>query len=296
MTATPDPFETPAFEILRPPPRSGPLVFNSPHSGAVYPADFLASSRLDPVTLRRSEDMFVDELFAGVVARGAPMLRARFPRAFLDVNREPYELDPRMFDGRLPDHCNTRSMRVAGGLGTIARVVGEGQEIYARKLRVDEALHRIEALYRPYHRALRTLLEETRSEFGFAVLVDCHSMPSGPHLHADGLKPDIVLGDRYGTSCSRIFIDAADDALHAAGYRVSRNKPYAGGFITEHYGRPAAGIHALQIEVNRSLYMDERRQTRSAAFGRTAGNMLRLADALDAAARSFERTMRSAAE
>lgn len=296
MNATPDPFEKTVFEILRPLRRSGPLVFNSPHSGASYPAHFLASSRLDPVSLRRSEDMFVDELFAGVVTRGAPLLRALFPRAYLDVNREPYELDPKMFDERLPDHCNTRSIRVAGGLGTIARVVGEGQEIYARKLRVEEALQRIDRLYRPYHRALRDLLEETRAEFGFAVLVDCHSMPSGPHLHADGLKPDVVLGDRYGTSCSRIFMDAADEALHAAGYRVSRNKPYAGGFITEHYGRPAAGVHALQIEVNRSLYMDERRQTRSAAFGRTERNMMGVADALAVAARSFSRSMRSAAE
>jgi N-formylglutamate amidohydrolase len=296
MTAKSAPFETDPFEILRPARRLCPLVFNSPHSGSLYPADFLASSRLDPVSLRRSEDMFVDEIFAGVVNRGSPMLRARFPRAYLDVNREPFELDPRMFDGRLPDHCNTRSMRVAGGLGTIARIVGEGQEIYAGKLRVEDALQRIESLYRPYHHALRDLLEETRTEFGFVLLIDCHSMPSGPHLHAEGLKPDVVLGDRYGTSCSRVFVDAAEEALHAAGYRISRNKPYAGGFITEHYGRPPSGIHALQIEINRSLYMDERRQTRSAAFGRTARNMMHLADALGDAARSFSRMMRSAAE
>ncbi len=284
------------FEVLAPARARGPFVFNSPHSGAAYPAEFLAASRLDPMALRRSEDMFVDDLFAGVVERGAPLLRAHFPRAYLDVNREPYELDPRMFDGRLPDHCNTRSMRVAGGLGTIARVVGEGQEIYARRLSVAEALERIERLYRPYHAALRTLLEDTRRRFGFAVLVDCHSMPSGPHLQADGGRADVVIGDRYGTSCAGCFTDAVEDGLRALGYRVSRNKPYAGGFITEHYGHPLAGFHALQLEVNRSLYMDERRQTKSSGFARVAGDLMAMTDDLHAAAAAHARLHRTAAE
>ncbi len=296
MNATTPDSNRNAFEALTPARRASPLVFNSPHSGALYPSDFLAASRLDAVTLRRSEDMFVDELFMGVVERGAPLLRAHFPRAFLDVNREPYELDPRMFDGRLPDHCNTRSMRVAGGLGTIARVVGEGQEIYARRLSVEEALERIEGFYRPYHRALRGLVEDTRRRFGFALLVDCHSMPSGPHLQAEGGRADIVIGDRYGTSCSAAFTDAAEEALHALGYRVARNKPYAGGFITEHYGRPATGFHAFQIEINRALYMDERRQAKHEGFAKVAADLMRAAEALERAAAAHAGLHRTAAE
>jgi len=296
MTATRQDEPRTAFETLAPARRTSPLVFNSPHSGAFYPSDFLAASRLDAVALRRSEDMFVDELFTGVVERGAPLLRAHFPRAFLDVNREPYELDPRMFEGRLPDHCNTRSMRVAGGLGTIARVVGEGQEIYARRLTVEEGLARIETFYGPYHRALRGLVEDTRRRFGFALLVDCHSMPSGPHLQAEGGKADIVIGDRYGTSCASAFTDAAEEALRGLGYRVARNKPYAGGFITEHYGRPATGFHAFQIEINRALYMDERRQTKHEGFAKTAADLMRTAEALESAAAAHAGLHRTAAE
>ena len=143
----------------------GPIVFNSPHSGSVYPRAFLAHAQLDLATLRRSEDSFVDELFAGVVGRGFPLMRAHFPRCYVDVNREPYELDPRMFDGRLPSFANTRSMRVAGGLGTVARVVGDAQEIYDQRIPVDDALRRIEGLYKPYHRALRRLITAPTPRF-----------------------------------------------------------------------------------------------------------------------------------
>src|SRR5712692_9868630 len=168
----------PPFEILEPAEGRGPVVFNSPHSGNVYPRAFLTSSRLDTVTLRRSEDSFVDALVAGVVRHGYPLMRAHFPRCFVDVNREPYELDPRMFEGRLPSFANTRSMRVAGGLGTVARVVGDAQEIYDQRLPVDEALRRIENLYKPYHRTLRKLFSRIHRDFGAAMLIDCHSMPS----------------------------------------------------------------------------------------------------------------------
>src|SRR5919112_2225918 len=212
-----------------------PFVFNVPHAGAVYPASFLASSRLDAVALRRSEDAFVDELFASVMELGAPLMTAHFPRAFLDLNREPYELDQRMFDGRLPSFANTRSMRVAGGLGTIPRIVADGQEIYRGRLTVEEALRRIEWLYKPYHRALRQLLHRTGRSFGHAVLIDCHSMPSTSLRRDDGVKADIVLGDRYGTACATALTDCAEPALRERGYAVVRNKPYAGGFITEHY-------------------------------------------------------------
>src|SRR5512133_4188098 len=156
----------PPFEILEPAEWRGPVVFNSPHSGNVYPHAFLTASRLDVAALRRSEDSFVDELSLGVVREGFPMMRAHFPRCFVDVNREPYELDPRMFDGRLPSFANTRSMRVAGGLGTVARVVGDAHEIYDQRIPVDDALQRIESLYKPYHRALRRLFTGLHREFG----------------------------------------------------------------------------------------------------------------------------------
>src|SRR5215469_15967490 len=168
----------PPFEILEPAESRGPVVFNSPHSGSVYPHAFLSATRLDMTALRRSEDSFVDELIAGVVERGYPLMRAHFPRCYVDVNREPYELDPRMFDGRLPSFANTRSMRVAGGLGTVARVVGDAQEIYDQRISVAEALRRIEDLYKPYHRALRRVFMRLQREFGAAMLIDCHSMPS----------------------------------------------------------------------------------------------------------------------
>jgi N-formylglutamate amidohydrolase len=258
--------DRPAFEVLEPATVTVPLVFNSPHSGAVYPPSFLAASRLDPLTLRKSEDCFVDELFGSATAFGAPLLRAHFPRAFLDVNREPYELDPRMFEGRLPSFINARSMRVAGGLGTIARIVGDQQEIYARKLPVADALERIEGLYKPYHRALRQVLQDQHRRFGLAVLIDCHSMPSTGAHREEGQRADIVLGDRFGTSAAPFFVDLVEEALRGRGYRVGRNRPYAGGFITEHYGNPANSIHAVQIEINRGLYMDERKLTKAPGF------------------------------
>ena len=265
-----DPELDPAFDIVEPAQLACPLVFSSPHSGSTYPRRFLASARLDAVALRRSEDAFVDELFAGASAIGAPLLRARFPRAYLDLNREPYELDPRMFDGRLPGFVNTRSVRVAGGLGTIARVVGESQEIYTGQLTVREGLDRIERLYKPYHAALRALLDRAHRQFGFAVLIDGHSMPSVPTFAATGdrrINTDFVIGDRYGTSSDLAFVHLLEETMRSFGYVVQRNKPYAVGYITEHYGAPHGGIHAIQIEINRALYMDERALERTDRFG-----------------------------
>jgi N-formylglutamate amidohydrolase len=248
----------PAFEVYQPAGVEHPIVLNSPHSGAHYPAAFLAAAKLDALTLRRSEDAFVDELFTPATAHGVPMLRARFPRAFLDLNREPYELDPQMFSGRLPDFANTRSLRVAAGLGVIPRVVGDAQPIYREPIPVEAALRRIATLHRPYHAKLGELIETAQRRFGFTLLVDCHSMPS---TSPDVGGCDIVLGDRYGSSAARWIVDAVENALRGCGLIVRRNKPYAGGYITEHYGAPAAGRHALQIEINRGLYMDERALT-----------------------------------
>src|SRR6478752_2403150 len=267
----------PPFEILEPAEWRGPVVFNSPHSGSIYPRAFLTASRLEIASLRRSEDSFVDELSLGVVRRGYPLMRAHFPRCYVDVNREPYELDPRMFEGRLPSFANTRSMRVAGGLGTVARVVGDSQEIYDQRIPVDDALRRIEALYKPYHRALRRLVTRVHRNFGTVVLLDCHSMPSAGGSRDERPRADFVLGDRYGTSCSPGITDVVETTLAELGYSVSRNKPYAGGFITEHYGNPPAGVHTLQLEINRALYMDERRYERSEHFDRLANDLNALA-------------------
>jgi len=245
------------FEIVEPAAQRIPFVFNSPHSGRLYPQSFLDQSRLDAHSIRRSEDHFVDELFQSATYLGAPLLRAHFPRAFLDVNREPYELDPRMFDGALPAHANIGSMRVAGGLGTVPRLVAENMEIYQGRFPVEEALTRIETIYKPYHATLRKLIARTHVQFGMAVLIDCHSMPGNVHLPGTGQRPDFIIGDRYGTSAAAELSRVAVELLQQLGYAVTRNKPYAGGFITEHYGRPTRGLHALQIEINRSLYIDE---------------------------------------
>ena len=258
----------PPFTVARPEALQGPLVFNSPHSGRIYPSTFLAASRLDSLALRRSEDAYVEELFGFVTSLGAPLLHAHFPRAYLDVNREPYELDPVLFRDGLPHYANTQSVRVVGGLGTIARIVSESDEIYREPLSVGAALERINRLYTPYHDTLKSLVIEAQMEFGLAVLIDCHSMPSNPIADQGIGRPDFVLGDRFGTSCSGELTRLAGAQLKAQGYVVALNKPYAGGYITEYYGRPHKAQHALQIEVNRALYMDETSFAKSPGFDR----------------------------
>lgn len=226
----------------------------------------MAMTRLNASSVRRSEDCYVEELFSGAIRLGAPLLTAHFPRAYIDVNREPFELDPRMFAGPLPPFANSRSARVAGGLGTVPRLVGEGLEIYDRRLPVEEAIHRIDTVYKPYHETLRRLVNNTRDAFGYAVLIDCHSMPGTVRLSDSGLRPDFIIGDRFGTSASASLTEAAIGLLSAMGYIVAHNKPYAGGFITEHYGRPLQALHAVQIEVNRALYMDEASLEKKSGF------------------------------
>jgi N-formylglutamate amidohydrolase len=248
---------SPPYTLLEPEEQLTPVVFCSPHSGRIYPRAFLESSRLDPHTLRKSEDCYVDELFQSVVRLGAPLLAARFPRAYLDVNREPYELDPELFHGRVPDFANTQSARVIGGLGTIARIVADTEEIYRERLPIGAAFERIERLYRPFHAALAHLLETTRRRFGVAILIDCHSMPSASMSQPPGGRPHFVLGDRFGASCDAKLTRFIRDTLQSSGYEVQVNRPYAGGFITEYYGNPARGVQTLQLEINRALYLDE---------------------------------------
>jgi N-formylglutamate amidohydrolase len=226
--------------------------------------------------LRKSEDCFVDDLFGPVAAAGVPLIAARFPRAFLDVNREPYELDPELFVEPLPDFANTQSVRVAGGLGTIARIVADGEEIYRHKLPLASGLARVEQLYIPFHAALCDLIETTRRRFGYAILIDCHSMPSASMAPAGGPRPDIVLGDRFGASADSKITRFLKDALSALGYEVHMNRPYAGGYITEHYGRPARDVHAVQIEINRGLYLDEQALRPMAGFDELQNDLLSL--------------------
>ncbi len=272
-----------SYEVHRPDEQLLPVIVASPHSGAVYPSAFLEASPLDLDLLRRSEDCHVDRLGAGAVAIGAPLLRAHVPRVFLDVNREPWELDPEMFAEPLPGYAKTRTPRVASGLGAIPRLVGNGLEIYRAKLTFREARHRVERFHAPYHAALTALVEETGRRFGQALLIDLHSMPSASWggRWPEGVEgADIVLGDRYGMACARSITAAAHACLSDRGYNVVRNDPYAGGYTTRRYGRPGKGRHALQVEINRSLYMDEATLAPRAGFAQLANDLTTLVERL----------------
>lgn len=273
------------FRILRPAGRGTPILAASPHSGRAYPNAFLAASRLDPHTLRRSEDCFVDDLLEGAASRGVTLLAADFPRAFCDVNRGQWELDPTMFADRLPAWCNTRSARVGAGFGTIARLVASGQPIYSDKLLFADAETRIRSCWQPYHAALSDLIDGIRTGHGRCILLDFHSMPidEAPPPRSRP-EANFILGDAHGTSCDPLLPRMAQHFLEKAGYCVRRNDPYAGGYVTRHYGRPRQGVHALQIEIGRSLYMNQRDYTALPSFAAIRTLMSALLDHLVAAA------------
>jgi N-formylglutamate amidohydrolase len=274
--APPDP-----VVVLRPTQQTVPIVFASPHSGRCYPDELLAASRLDALSLRRSEDSFVDELFAAAPKHGAPLVMATFPRAWCDVNREAWELDPAMFTDKLPGWVNTSSARVSAGLGTIARVVASGEAIYRGKLAFADAERRVRTCWQPFHDALGAIVAETQAAFGGCLLIDCHSMPTHGHVSRTGAKPaDFVLGDAHGTACLPSVARLVEGFLTAQGYSVRRNEPYAGGYITRHYGRPRDGVQALQIEIARDLYMDEARIERRADFADVQASVTRLITSL----------------
>ena len=277
-----------------------PILVASPHSGRTYGPDFIASSRLPFEALRRSEDSFVDELFAGAAQAGIPLLQAHFPRVFCDVNREAWELDPAMFADPLPSWCNTRSARVSAGFGTIARLVSSGEPIYRHRLAFAEAEQRIRTCWQPYHHALGGLIESTRTARGACLLLDAHSMPSqieGPRPAGHkrrpsgrshpGCEPDFVLGDAFGTSCAQPIVQFTERFLRERGFRVRRNDPYAGGYVTRHYGQPSHGIHVLQIEICRGLYMNEHSFERLAEFLRLQADLTDLLHALAAEVRDL---------
>ena len=228
-----------------------PFVFASPHSGRAYDPVLTNQTRVRLELLRRSEDAYIDRLFETAPSRGAPLLAALFPRVFIDPNRGPDELDPDMFDPPAR-HGGPVSARAAGGLGVVPRLAADGRPLYSHPLPFAEARRRLDGYYRPYHAALDRLITERLRRFGEAIVIDCHSMPS-----ASARGADIVLGDRYGASCSRALVSRAEAHFRELGFAVVRNRPYAGGYTTEFYGRPARGVHALQIEINRQLYLDE---------------------------------------
>jgi N-formylglutamate amidohydrolase len=266
-TPLPEADEIDPFRLLVPERPFAPVIFTSAHSGRVYSADLMSGVRLCALSLRRSEDCFVDELFHAAPACGAPLLAANFPRAFCDANREAWELDQSMFADRLPDWVNTTSSRVSAGLGTIAKVVASGEAIYAAKLPFAEAERRIRAYWRPFHNALARLIKDMKSRFGYCLVIDCHSMPSsGINKRGSARTLDFVLGDLHGSACASCVTRAAETLLSSKGYLVRRNDPYAGGFITRHYGRPGDDVHVLQIEIARALYMDETRIERLPEF------------------------------
>ncbi len=263
----------PAFVLEKPPCEASPFIFSSPHSGQIYPAAFLQSSKLTPTQLRSSEDAYVNELFAHVVDQGAHFIHALVPRAYLDLNRHPHELDPKLFASTLPDFAMRDSIKVKSGLGVIARIVSEGQEIYTNKLDFDDAQTRINSLYFPYHKALRDLIAGAQTSHRHAILIDCHSMPSGNLPGFQDIPPDFVLGNLFDKSCDYELTHLLRAQLQSMGYHVSVNKPYAGGYVTKEYGRPQNGVHVLQIEINRRLYLNEQSLAKTNDFEELRSNL-----------------------
>lgn len=254
------------YRLTLPKRRSSAVVFSSPHSGAAMPEDFVARARLSRHALRSSEDSFVDQLFSAAPDCGAPLLSATMARSYVDLNRSEDELDPAIIQDVPRRGSNPR---VAAGLGVIPRVVAEGQVIQDGKISAREAQDRIAAFHRPYHETLSTLHEEGRQRFGLSIVIDCHSMPHEALAAAplvNGARPEIVLGDRFGASCDRWLMADVSDIFTRAGFRVARNAPFAGGYVTQSYGRPSRGLQAIQIEIDRALYMDEAAITPNADF------------------------------
>lgn len=254
----PDP-TTAAFAVALPDLRDTPVIFSSPHSGRHYTSAFLDQSLLDAQMIRSSEDAYIDQLFSAAPAFGAPLIHALLPRAWLDLNRAPDELDPALIEGI---HRPAHNPRVSSGLGVIPRVVANGRAIYRGKLSLSEAERRIAQVWHPYHNALRRLIDESQARFGRAVLIDCHSMPHEAieaHSRPGQLRPDVVLGDRFGAAAGREVIEQVEAAFAGAGLRVARNSPFAGAYIAQAYGRPVRGNHVVQVEIDRALYLDEAR-------------------------------------
>ena len=268
------------YRLMEPDRYTANVVFSSPHSGRDYPAELVRRSRLTRHGLRTSEDVLVDALFANVPEHGASLLAATAPRAWLDLNRAPDEIDPALVRGTRSRGLN---QRVAAGLGVIPRVVSEGVEIYRGKISLEEAEARIRDVHVPYHATLESLMERARDAYGMAVLYDCHSMPSEALRAAPRVRgrcPEIVLGDRFGASASHSLMDQTQRAFERAGFVVARNAPFAGGYITQRYGRPSRAMHAIQIEIDRGLYLDRKLLEPLPVFGEVRERLSQVAGEL----------------
>ncbi len=283
------------FDLIWPDPLAAPILFNSPHSGDAYPEDFLALTRLGLRDLRRSADLFMDDLAGGAISAGLPLMHVHLPRSVVDMNRDADDLDPEMFDAPLAVPVNRRSLRVSNGYGVIPRLVADSVAIYGTRIAPAVASDRLARCHAPYHTALDRALAALAAPLGWSLIVDCHSMPSAAPTTGSALA-DIVLGDRNATSCDPAIIDCAETLFTGLGFSVARNQPYAGGFITSRHGRPWDGRHALQIEVNRALYMDEATYRPHRGYHDVRRALARLAGSLVALAPSIERPVRRAAE
>jgi N-formylglutamate amidohydrolase len=275
MSDSPSPFRR-----LGPEKPSSPVVVSVPHAGRAYSDGLLASARLPRARLESLEDRLVDRLVWRAVEGGAAALIAESPRAEIDLNRDERELDPDMVQPRPAAHSTVESPRTRGGLGLIpARIAGSGA-IWRQRIAAAEVARRVELIHRPYHSALEAELQAAKARFGIAILLDCHSMPP----RGGESDAPVVLGDRHGGSMSEALVAAAERAARAAGFRVARNAPYAGGHITERHGCPARGIHALQLELDRSLYLGPDLRSTGPGFDRVARLIAAIAGALAAAA------------
>ena len=260
-----------------------PVVFTSPHSGSFYPDEMCARMQVPLEDLRRTEDAYVDELFRAAADAGSVLVTTAFARGYVDLNRDTRELDPMMFADGPPRTCGLPSARVKAGLGCVPRIAASGLDIYAGPLETDDGAFRLSHVHDSFHAALARQLDQRKARWRDIVLVDCHSMPS-VQPGRPGL-PDIVLGDRFGSSCSARLTSLVEQTLRRSGLRVVRNAPYAGGYITRRYGRPRRGVHALQIEINRGLYLHEHSVEKSAGFTRIQTIMTDLAEEIIAFAR-----------
>ncbi|MDO5648440.1 N-formylglutamate amidohydrolase [Paracoccus sp. (in: a-proteobacteria)] len=265
------------FTLTRPAEWTSGVIFASPHSGRDYPDWFLENTDLSLPVLRSSEDAFVDDLIACAPDFGAVTLTARMPRAVVDLNRGPDEMDPKIVRGVPRQPLNQRTM---AGLGVIPRVVSQGRAIHRTPIDRPEATRRINAYWRPYHAALAALMAQTRARFGQAVLIDMHSMPQDALIHLTGAPPDMVLGNRHGLSAAARITDTVCQAVESQGWTIRRNSPFSGAYIAQNYGRPAQNMHVLQLEINRSLYMNESEVTPRPDFDRFAARLARVIERL----------------
>lgn len=274
-----------AFKTLSPDNWTAPLVFDSPHSGSIYPGDFETIQPRD--LLRQAEDMYIDELFGGVTEAGAPLLSALFPRAYIDANRGLHEFDPAVVDAPWPGPVE-ESKKTDLGIGLIWRKCRPNNDLYARKLTVAEAQARIDGYWWPYHKAFQALLGEAQARFGAVWHLNCHSMPELAGVLSNenpkDRRPEVCLGDRHGTTCAPAFTEFVRETLEDLGYQVAVNKPYAGVELVRAYSNPDAGRHSLQIELRRDLYMNEVSFERTNRFPQIAADMQTLAERMAAKA------------